>query len=304
MSRLAADRRPSAAVLGLALALAVTLAACSTGSSAQSAAPSTTTSSSTSTSTSTSTSSSTSTTVPPVEEPPLPGFGQGDSGEGVRALEQRLDALHYDVGDIDGSFDKVTMYAVMAFQKVKGLERTGRATDDVVAAMATEPGTYVALAPQGGPNRVEVDLGRQVLFLYEGGALTRILPVSTGSEERFCSEGYCRYAVTPRGAYKVYRGASGWETGPLGDLYNPLYFNGGVAFHGAYSVPGYPASHGCVRIPMNAAEWFPEKVGVGWPVFVSNGPGDEIAPPQALPPPVPDPVVPPPTITLPSAYTP
>ena len=85
--------------------------------------------------------------------------------------------------------------------------------------------------------------------------------MSSGSDERFCSEGYCRYAVTPRGAYSVYRVASGWETGPLGDLYNPLYFNGGIAFHGAYSVPGYPASHGCVRIPMNAAEWFPDDGG-------------------------------------------
>ena len=70
--------------------------------------------------------------------------------------------------------------------------------------------------------------------------------------------------------------ASGWETGPLGDLYNPLYFNGGIAFHGAYSVPGYPASHGCVRIPMNAAEWFPTIVGNGWPVYVSGGVGDVI----------------------------
>jgi len=210
---------------------------------------------------------------------------------------------HYDVGDVDGTFDKVTMYAVMAFQKVKGLERTGRATDDVLAGVVADPGTHIALAPQGGPNRVEVDLGRQVLFLYEGGALSRIIPVSSGSEEEFCSEGYCRHAVTPRGAYKVYRGAAGWETGPLGDLYNPLYFNGGIAFHGAYSVPGYPASHGCVRLPMNAAEWFPTRVGLGWPVYVSNGPGDEIGPPQPEAPPQPQPQLqePPPTIVLPSA---
>ncbi len=299
MSRPGPSRlRPLAAAV---LALASALAACSSGSSAQTAtAPATTTSSSTtSTSTSTSTTSTT-TTLPP--EPALPGLGEGDAGGAVMALEQRLADLHYDVGDLDGTFDKITMYAVMAFQKVKGLERTGRATDDVVAALASDPDTHAALAPQGGPNRVEVDLGRQVLFLYQGGSLTRILPVSTGSDERFCSEGYCRYAVTPRGAYKVYRGGSGWESGPLGDLYNPLYFNGGIAFHGAYSVPGYPASHGCVRIPMNAAEWFPETVGVGWPVFVSNGPGDEIVPPQPPAPPEPDPATPAPTITLPSAF--
>ena len=285
-----------------AVALALLLAGCSAGTAAETAAPATTTSSSTtSTSTSTSTTTSTTTTVvaaTDVDATPT-GLGQGDSGPAVLALEQRLDALHYDVGDIDGTFDKVTMYAVMAFQKVHGFGRDGLATDAIVTAMASDPGTHAALAPQGGPNRVEVDLGRQVLFLYQGGALSRIVPVSTGSEERFCSEGYCRYAVTPRGAYSVYRVASGWETGPLGDLYNPLYFNGGIAFHGAYSVPGYPASHGCVRIPMNAAEWFPTVVGNGWPVFVSNGVGDEIVPPQPEAPP--EPVGPLPTITLPSA---
>jgi lipoprotein-anchoring transpeptidase ErfK/SrfK len=285
-----------------AVALAVVLAACTSDSSTQTTAPATTSSSTTSTSSSTSTSTTTSTTTTTVaagEEAAPPGLGEGDSGAAVLALEQRLDALHYDVGDIDGTFDKVTMYAVMAFQKVHGFGRDGRATDEIVAAMGSDPGTHAALAPRGGPNRVEVDLGRQVLFLYQGGSLTRIVPVSTGSEERFCSEGYCRYAVTPRGAYTVYRVASGWETGPLGDLYNPLYFNGGIAFHGAYSVPGYPASHGCVRLPMNAAEWFPTVVGVGWPVFVSGGVGDEIGPPQPEAPP--EPVGPAPTVTLPSA---
>jgi len=284
-----------------AAALALALAACSSGSAGQAASPATTTTSTSTSTSSTSTTSTTTTTttVAPEEEAPLPGMGQGDTGAGVLGLEQRLDALHYDVGDVDGTFDKVTMYAVMAFQKIHGFERSGRATDEIVAAMADDPGTHAALAPRGGPNRVEVDLGRQVLFLYEGGSLSRIVPVSTGSEERFCSEGYCRYAVTPRGAYSVYRGGSGWETGPLGDLYNPLYFNGGIAFHGAYSVPGYAASHGCVRIPMNAAEWFPAKVRVGWPVFVSGGVGDEIGPPQPEAPPVPE--APAPTITLPSA---
>ncbi|MEA2684828.1 MAG: hypothetical protein QOE93_23 [Actinomycetota bacterium] len=290
------------------LALAALLAACSSGTTGRTATADTTAASSTTTSTSsttsTSTSTSTTTTTAPVEaeEPPPPGLGQGDSGPAVLALEQRLDALHYDVGDIDGTFDKVTMYAVMAFQKVHGFGRDGRATDEIIASMAADPGTHAALAPRGGPNRVEVDLGRQILFLYQGGSLTRIVPVSTGSEERFCSEGYCRYAVTPRGAYTVYRVASGWETGPLGDLYNPLYFNGGIAFHGAYSVPGYPASHGCVRLPMNAAEWFPDIVGNGWPVFVSGGVGDEIGP--AVPEAPPEPEAPGPTITLPSALPP
>ncbi len=224
------------------------------------------------------------------EPPPPPGLGPGDEGEAVMALERKLEALEYDPGEIDGSFDKVTGYAVMAFQKVKGMERTGRATDDVIAAVNATEGTPPALVTGGPPNRVEVDIDRQVLFLYEGGQISTILPVSTGSNTRFCSEGWCRKAVTPGGSFEVYRAGRGWEIGPLGGLYNPLYFNGGVAIHGAQSVPAGPASHGCVRIPMNAAEWFPSKVGVGTAVYVL-GPGDQIN----VPPPAPAPGDPLPT---------
>ena len=232
------------------------------------------------------------------EPPPPPGLGPGDEGEAVMALERKLEALRYDPGEVDGSFDKITAYAVMAFQKVKGMDRTGRATDDVIAAVNTTEGTPPALVTGGPPHRVEVDIDRQVLFLYEDGQISTILPVSSGSNTRFCSEGWCRKAVTPGGSYEVYRAGRGWEIGPLGGLYNPLYFNGGVAIHGAQSVPAGPASHGCVRIPMNAAEWFPSKVGVGTAVYVL-GPGDQInvpppapAPGDPMPPGATDPTLP------------
>ena len=215
------------------------------------------------------------TTAVAAEAPP--GMGPGARGPGVLALEQRLDALRYDVGTVDDVFDRVTGHAVMAFQKVNGMERTGRATDDVVAA-TTAAKAPTALVPGGGATRVEVDIPRQVLMLYEGDQLARILPVSTGSNQRFCSEGYCRKAVTPGGSFTVGRRARGWETGPLGSLYNPLYFNGGIAIHGAQSVPASPASHGCVRIPMNAAEWFPARVASGTPVYVIANAGEVPAP--------------------------
>jgi peptidoglycan hydrolase-like protein with peptidoglycan-binding domain len=83
----------------------------------------------------------------------------------VQALEDRLTALRYDVATIDGVYDQNTAYAVVAFQKVTGLRRTGRATQDVVDALAA-PAPPPPLVPGGGPSRVEVDLRRQVLFLY------------------------------------------------------------------------------------------------------------------------------------------
>jgi hypothetical protein len=58
-------------------------------------------------------------------------------------------------------------------------------------------------------------------------------------------------------------------------MYNPVYFNYGIAVHGAKSVPKEPASHGCVRINMDIAEYFPELVKVGDAVYVWGHDGKE-----------------------------
>ncbi len=259
----------------------------------------------------TSTSPVTTSTVPTSTVPTTvpPGLGVGARGPDVAALEQHLDALHYDVGTVDDVFDQNTAYAVTAFQKVTGMDRTGRATDDVVAALASAK-PPPSLVPGGNADRVEIDIPRQVLFLYKGGNLQKILTISSGSNQRFCSEGYCRKAVTPGGSFGIYRQAKGWEYGPLGGLYNPQYFNGGIAIHGATSVPATPASHGCIRIPMAAAEWFPGQVSLGMEVDVAGVPGEPLAPDIAQPTTAPTtapaattPTVPPPTPVDPTTTT-
>ena len=183
-------------------------------------------------------------------------------------LEQRLADLRYDTGPVDGNVDEGSTSAVMTFQKVNGMERTGKIDPELIASVQSTTSPPPPLVPGGGANRIEIDLTRQVLFLYEGDALSRILPVSTGSGERFCQGGRCRNAVTNVGSFQIYRQDRGWETSPLGRLYNAQYYDGGIAIHGSNSVPARPVSHGCVRIPMSAAEWFPSHVSVGTPVYV------------------------------------
>jgi len=253
----------------------------------------------------TSTSTSTTTTVADTAttEAPPPGLGPGSEGPEVMALEQKLDSLRYDVGSVDGAYDKDTAYGVTAFQKIAGSDPTGRATDEVVAAVNSAGSSPAALVPGGGADRVEVDLARQVLFLYQGDSLYKILTVSSGNGERFCSEGWCRRAITNPGSFKVYRQAQGWEKGPLGSLYNPAYFDGGIAIHGATSVPASPASHGCVRIPMGAAEWFPDYAPLGTPVYVAGTDGS-IPPPLPEDPPVTEPPELEPPVTAPPTTAP
>jgi peptidoglycan hydrolase-like protein with peptidoglycan-binding domain len=227
----------------------------------------------------------------------------------VKDLQQRLADLGYDVGTIDGLAGTQTYYAIMAFQKVEGLDRTGEDSDALRAALATasKPGPMV---PGGAADRVEVDLDRQVLFLWKGGSLARILPVSTGSGEYYCVDGDCDTAITPTGSFHIGRKAAGLEISPLGELWSPSYFYGGIAIHGSPSIPPYPASHGCVRIPMYAAPSFFDQTPSGMAVYVvGNGPpAADVPPPPDAPtqvgtatPPPPDDV---PTTTVPPVTVP
>jgi peptidoglycan hydrolase-like protein with peptidoglycan-binding domain len=253
--------------------------------------------------TSTSAAPATTTTTARPTTTTLPGLGPGARGPEVRTLEQRLSQLRYDAGRVDGVFDGATGHAVMAFQKVSGMARTGRATPDVVAraAGAAPP---PPMLPSGGPDRVEIDLKRQVLLLWQGGALLRVLPVSTGTGRRYCVDGGCATAVTPGGSYRIGAKIRGLRVSRLGQLYNPLYFNGGIAIHGSTSVPAHPASHGCVRIPMFTSLWFFDTVPSGTPVYVFGGPRAPVpfnepapgeAPPGPPPPALPDPSPAPPS---------
>lgn len=272
-------------LLGGTLLLALVAGACS-GSGAEEEAANATTTSTTTTSTTTTEAPTTTTEPPPsttTAPPPPTEFARGSKGPEIQAMEQKLADLKFDAGKVDGSFDAATGHAVMAFQKAFGLERTGKANLaflDKVAASG-EPAPMMAA---GGGNRVEIDLKKQVLQLYKGGALVRVLSVSTGNEKKYCVEGDCAVAVTPGGSFKVSRRIRGLRVSRLGELYNPLYFNGGIAMHGSASVPAYPASHGCVRIPMNSSLWLFDNVPNGTPVYVLGGkkapvPFNEQAPP-------------------------
>lgn len=183
-----------------------------------------------------------------------------------RAAEQRLSDLGYWTGPVDGRWDSTSRSALVAFQKVEGLKRTGslsRADYDRLM-LADRPTPH-----ESGPAHVEVDLERQVLFMVDDtGTVTHILPVSTGSGKLFTSQGVTREARTWPGRYKIRQKIAGWKKSPLGRMYYPNYFMWGTAIHGYPSVPTRPASHGCVRIPMFAAKPFSRMVQVGMDVII------------------------------------
>lgn len=182
----------------------------------------------------------------------------------IREAERRLADLGYWTGAVDGLFDAATRSALVAFQKWEGRPITGQLTSDELAAirLSTSP-----TAREFGYEHVEVDVDRQVLLLIDDNDAVRILPISSGSESEFREEGQTSIAHTPRGRFIVYDKVPGWD-GPPGGMYYSNYFSGGVAIHGYPSVPGKPASHGCIRIPIFAAREVSNLLPVGTIVLI------------------------------------
>lgn len=121
---------------------------------------------------------------------------------------------------------------------------------------------------------MEIYLDLQVGIVFSDDRPTLITHISSGDGETWCElvkydtndqgqpleepieKDVCGVSKTPGGVFKFYRRYDGNRQGPLGGMWNPVYFNYGIAVHGADNVPQEPASHGCIRIPQWIAEYF------------------------------------------------
>jgi peptidoglycan hydrolase-like protein with peptidoglycan-binding domain len=196
----------------------------------------------------------------------------GMQGSAVKTLQRRLAALKYYPGPIDGQFGTDTQEAVWAFQEVQGLPGEDYVSSAMERALA-DPRAPRVLDAAAGPDRIEVNLGIEVLVLYHNNRIELISHVSSGGGYYYCSPGGgCGYAVTPTGDFKTLSFIPGWVTVPLGYMYNPVFFIGtAYAIHGDIPVPLQPVSHGCIRIPMDIAAFFYTLVTVpGEPVVVRS----------------------------------
>jgi N-acetylmuramoyl-L-alanine amidase len=180
----------------------------------------------------------------------VPYLMLGSRGPSVRALERRLTELAYSLRGIDGLYSYDTGDAMLAFQKVNGLARTGRVDPYVWRRLQSAHRPFPRY-PRG--SHIEVDKRRQVLFEVRAGRVIRVVHVSTGAAGN-----------TPAGRWHVYRKVIGWDW----VLWYPMYFLRGFAIHGYPSVPVYPASHGCVRVPMWIAPRLFARNSYGETIFV------------------------------------
>jgi hypothetical protein len=140
----------------------------------------------------------------------------------------------------------------------------------------------------GSPS-VKIRLGEQRAYFYKGGQLVGISQLSTGREGMGTSTGSFKIIQKDQNhvssQYGDYVDAGdnvvvanvdvGKDPKPPGTHFKgapmPYFMRivGGTGMHAGY-LPGYPASHGCIRMPEFMAENFFRSVSVGTPVTVSH----------------------------------
>lgn len=192
----------------------------------------------------------------------------GAYGSGVAGLQQRLLAMGFWLPSANGRFDSNTTQAVYAFQKANGLPRDGKIGPEDQAAL--NAGARPSPVSTSG-DLVEVDKGRQLLFIVRNGATQWAFNTSTGSETNYTYEGNTYRAHTPEGRFTFDRQIDGVRVSHLGELYRPKYFtSAGHAIHGSPSIPPYPASHGCVRLSNAVIDfiWNAGLAPLGSPIWV------------------------------------
>jgi peptidoglycan hydrolase-like protein with peptidoglycan-binding domain len=179
--------------------------------------------------------------------------GEGKRGTDTLLLQRGLDALGYAV-PVTGYYDAGTSRAVIAFRKVNGMERIGYASPAVFSMVLKGQGAFKPRFPEAGYH-VEYDWSRQVLGFFRGGKAVNVYHSSSGAP------------VTPTvfGTFTFYRKEPG--TNHLG-MVQSNYFIRGYAIHGYKSVPVYPASHGCLRVPIPNAYQIDRQITIGMKIMV------------------------------------
>ena len=220
-------------------------------------------------------------------------LSKGVAGADVQRVQQRLTDLGFVPGPIDGIYGDETIKAVWAYEKlvldVESNQPTGQVSPEMWDAMQ-EPFVIQPRRPNATPNHTEVYLPEQVLAVFHDDVPVMITHMSSGTDEEWCEEvtispgeygnrdgeepivrGECGKSNTPGGVYDFYRQVEGIRDSALGSMWNPVYFNYGIAIHGALNVPLQPASHGCIRIPLAISEDLQDLVSMGDQVYVWDG---------------------------------
>ena len=131
-------------------------------------------------------------------------------------------------------------------------------------AAQLKSGNYVwdSTAASIGPVSLVIDLGEQRAMLYSKGELVAASSVSTGSEGRETPSG--EFTILEK---KVFHRSRTYDDAPMPYMQRLTWK--GVAMHAGH-LPGYPASHGCIRLPLGFAKLLFGVTEIGTPVTITD----------------------------------
>jgi hypothetical protein len=164
-----------------------------------------------------------------------PTAGFGSSGRFVQLIQQRLAALHFFIPQ-SGVYDLGTGLAVDAYHRLLGRGTSEVLDPATLTDLLNGVGTFQIRFSHQGPH-AEGDLTHQLLALADGSQVHWILPISSGKPS----------TPTILGSFRIYSRVRGYL--PDG-MYFSDFFISGYAIHGYDPAPDYPASHGCMRLPI------------------------------------------------------
>lgn len=126
-------------------------------------------------------------------------------------------------------------------------------------------GTFVWKDGADSVTRVVISLADQMVYAYDGDELVGAATASTAREGH----------ITPTGIFDVLERHQAYRSKKY-DNANMPYMQRiddyGIAMHGGQPLPGYPASHGCIRLPTKFAAKLFAATEVGTPVYVGGYP--------------------------------
>jgi len=126
-----------------------------------------------------------------------------------------------------------------------------------------KPGEYQwATTIPDGEAKVVIDILTQRFYVYRGETLVGVSTISSGKKGRETPLGFWDVKVK-----KVKGFSRKYDNAPM--PYMQMYDEKGIAFH-AGANPGYPASHGCVRLPLKFAEKLYGMTTIGTKVIIEG----------------------------------
>jgi lipoprotein-anchoring transpeptidase ErfK/SrfK len=127
-----------------------------------------------------------------------------------------------------------------------------------------KPGEFkwAAEVPATGDTRVVIDLMTQLFYVYRGDKLIGVATISSGKKGRETPLGFWSVMLKKKLGY-----SRKYDNAPM--PFMQMYDSKGIAFHAGPN-PGYPASHGCVRLPLKFAERLFGMTQVGTKVIIEG----------------------------------